>query len=77
MDDTDASLIREGVAVDSNKIKASWDKIVADVFASSTVEKPADVFMQTGSRKGVHTEHLGYLLAEMQHLHRAFPGAQW
>ena len=38
---------------------------------------PADAWMQTGGRTGRHTEHLGFLLAEMQHLQRAHPGAQW
>ena len=37
----------------------------------------ADAFMQQGGKQGVHTEHLGHLLAEMQFLQRAYPGAQW
>ncbi|MEO0319160.1 MAG: phenylacetate-CoA oxygenase subunit PaaI, partial [Pseudomonadota bacterium] len=38
---------------------------------------PVDAWMQSGGKQGRHTEHLGYLLAEMQFLQRAYPGAQW
>ena len=41
------------------------------------LKRPADRWMQTGGRSGRHSEHLGHLLAEMQVLHRAHPGATW
>jgi ring-1,2-phenylacetyl-CoA epoxidase subunit PaaC len=43
----------------------------------SELKKPENTWMQHGSREGKHTEHLGFLLAEMQHLHRAYPGVDW
>ena len=50
-------------------------------FADATLTAPADAWMQgargRGGKQGVHTEHLGHLLAEMQFLQRAYPGAQW
>jgi ring-1,2-phenylacetyl-CoA epoxidase subunit PaaC len=58
-------------------IKAAWDKTVNEVLKEATLERPADDFMATGGRKGLHTEHLGKILAEMQHVTRAFPGAEW
>ena len=48
-----------------------------EVFKEATLEVPQNVFMQHGSRKGIHTEHLGYILAEMQVLPRMYPGAKW
>ncbi len=77
MDDVDALLIEQKIAVDLSKLKSAWDAKIKEVFLEATLEIPQDVFMHTGSRKGVHTEHLGYLLAEMQHIHRAHPGAKW
>jgi len=47
------------------------------VLAEATLSRPADGWMQMGGRAGQHTEHLGHLLAEMQVLHRAHPGATW
>jgi ring-1,2-phenylacetyl-CoA epoxidase subunit PaaC len=41
------------------------------------MEIPIGIFMQSGGKKGVHTEHLGFLLAEMQSVHRSFPGVKW
>jgi ring-1,2-phenylacetyl-CoA epoxidase subunit PaaC len=77
MNEVDEILLKEKIAVDLNIVKTQWDKLVAEVFSNSGIQIPENVFMQRGSREGKHTEKLGYLLAEMQHLHRAFPGVQW
>ena len=58
-------------------LKPEWDAIVAPVFAEAGLDIPAaGAFRSTGS-KGVHSEHMGYLLAEMQVLQRSFPGGVW
>lgn len=77
MDEVDALLMKQGVAVDLTALKPLWKKNIEAVFAKATLKLPESTFMQTGSRKGIHTEHLGYLLAEMQHLPRMHPGAKW
>jgi len=77
MDEVDKTLITQGIAVDLNKVKASWDKKVKEVFTEATLAIPENVFMVKGSHEGKHTEYLGHLLAEMQVLPRSFPGAQW
>lgn len=77
MDDTDTALIKEGVAPDLNKIKEKWEKRVKEVITEATLQIPTTTFKQKGSREGKHTEHLGFLLAEMQYVHRAYPGAKW
>lgn len=61
-------------------LREPWLTIVDGVLGEATVSRPGDDesgFRPTGGRQGVHTEHLGYLLAEMQHLHRSHPGATW
>jgi ring-1,2-phenylacetyl-CoA epoxidase subunit PaaC len=69
------------VAVDPASIRSDVDGVLSEVFTAASVERPdvapmAAVAGRTG-RDGVHTEALGYLLAEMQHLHRSLPGATW
>lgn len=44
---------------------------------SAGMDIPTNIFMQRGGKHGVHTEHLGFLLAEMQYVHRSFPGVKW
>ncbi|MFC0526808.1 1,2-phenylacetyl-CoA epoxidase subunit PaaC [Phytohabitans kaempferiae] len=57
--------------------RAEWLSTVEPVLAEATLTRPADGWAPGGGRAGVHTEHLSYLLAEMQVLHRAHPGARW
>jgi len=58
-------------------IEAEWRKDVADAVAEATLILPDDGWMASGGKQGRHTEHFGYLLAEMQHLQRSYPGATW
>lgn len=77
MDEVDDELIKTGIGVDMKTIFPLWENKVKEVFKESTLEVPQNVFMQHGSRKGIHTENLGYILAEMQVLPRMYPGAKW
>ena len=63
--------------VDVSLLKDSWLKEVAEVFEEATLTVPGQTYMQTGGKQGIHTEHLGYILAEMQSLQRTYPGAEW
>jgi ring-1,2-phenylacetyl-CoA epoxidase subunit PaaC len=76
-DETDKLLQEAGIAPDLAAIKINWDTMVNEVLEKATLTRPEDTFMQTGSKKGIHTEHLGFLLAEMQYLPRMYPGAKW
>jgi len=81
VDAVEQQLIDAGVAVDARALEASWCEVVAGVCAEATLTMPAGAWMQgagnRGGKQGVHTEHLGRLLAEMQFLQRAYPGAAW
>ena len=46
-------------------------------FEKSTLSRPEDGYMQTGGRQGIHTEHLGHMLSDMQYLQRSYPDAKW
>ena len=58
-------------------LKEDWMKKVNSVFEEATLAVPEKVFMQTGGKTGTHTEHLGYILAELQYLQRTYPNAEW
>jgi ring-1,2-phenylacetyl-CoA epoxidase subunit PaaC len=77
MDAAERGLAAEGIAVDRGAIKPAWEARLARVLGEATLSRPRDRWMQTGGRVSRHTEHLGRLLAEMQVLHRAHPGARW
>ncbi len=77
-DELEQSLVADGVAVDASTLRAGWDSYVDGVLAEATLVRPEGVRTPPGGgRRGVHTEAMGFLLAEMQHLHRAHPGASW
>lgn len=76
-DAAELELAAAGVAVDVRALAVPWRQRVDAVLTEATLAAPAETFMQKGGRQGVHTEHLGHLLAEMQFLQRAYPGARW
>jgi ring-1,2-phenylacetyl-CoA epoxidase subunit PaaC len=63
--------------VDPATLRDEWDDHLAQVLKEATLERPTDGWKPSGGRRGLHTDHLGFLLAEMQHLHRSHPGARW
>ncbi len=76
--DYERSLAAEGVAVDLPVLRPAWEEKVNDVFAEARLTPIEEAtWMQTGGKQGRHTEALGYLLAEMQFLQRAYPGCEW
>jgi ring-1,2-phenylacetyl-CoA epoxidase subunit PaaC len=76
-DAADAVLIEAHVIPDPASLRATWNATIAGILTRATLARPADGWMQSGGRTGRHTEHLGHLLAVMQHLQRSHPGATW
>ena len=64
-------------SIDVAGLKNEWFEKVKLVFDEATLSMPENTFMQTGGKTGVHTEHLGFILPEMQSLQRNFPGVEW
>ena len=74
---TDA-LAGGGVAPDPAMLKAGWERVIADVFTEATLDMPdPQAWQQTGGRRGRHGEEMGYLLADLQYIQRAYPGMTW
>jgi len=76
-DATEQTLIAEGVACDAPALLPAWRGHIDALLGQATLTVPASGWMQSGGRRGVHTERLGHLLAEMQSLQRSYPGARW
>jgi ring-1,2-phenylacetyl-CoA epoxidase subunit PaaC len=76
-DATDVTLIAAGTIPDPTPLRDAWNATIDATLARATLRRPPDGWMQTGGRSGRHTEHLGHLLAELQFLQRAYPGAKW
>ena len=77
VDDADRALIERGIAVDPAALRSEWETAIDAVFAEAGLTRPAGGWMQTGGRGGRHSEHLGLILADLQFLQRAYPGASW
>jgi ring-1,2-phenylacetyl-CoA epoxidase subunit PaaC len=75
------AVTREGAAVgvgpDPAALRPAWDAYVNRVLGDATLAIPHTSWRPSGGRQGLHTEPFGYMLAEMQHLHRSFPGVTW
>lgn len=71
-------LVAKGIAADVTAIQPRWARLVADVLTEATLKQPAEPgYQSSGGRRGRHSEHLGYILSEMQILPRSYPGAEW
>lgn len=77
MDAVEEEMRQSGVGCDLAALAAPWSAEIARVFSAATLEIPKQSWMQRGGKRGVHSEKLGYILAELQFLQRAYPGAKW
>jgi ring-1,2-phenylacetyl-CoA epoxidase subunit PaaC len=78
LDDVDRALLEPGIGVDVAALRQPWLGLVGATLDEATLARPdPDAWMQKGGKRGRHSEHLGYLLAEMQFVQRAYPGASW
>ncbi|WP_425907051.1 1,2-phenylacetyl-CoA epoxidase subunit PaaC [Nitrobacter sp. TKz-YC02] len=76
-DEKDEAVAVAGIAPKPASLRAAWETTVRDVLAAATLTIPESKFAHKGGKRGIHTEHLGYILADMQFLQRAYPGASW
>ena len=76
-DEVDTLLIKEGIAADTASFKEAYYKNIETVLKEATLSLPEKRWQLDGGRKGVHSEHLGYLLAELQYMQRTYPGMEW
>ena len=76
-DDLDRTMADAGIAPRLSDVRAAWSARIDAILAEATLQRPIDRPHSWHGKRGQHSEHLGYLLAEMQYLQRAYPGARW
>ena len=75
--DADKAMVAENIGVDTTKLKEAYYKKVSAVLEESTLNTPVMEYFQKGGKQGIHSEHMGYLLADMQYMQRAYPNMNW
>lgn len=75
--EADEAMIEAGVGVDVKALKESYYKKVKAIVEEATLEVPELKYFQKGGKKGIHSEHMGFLLTEMQYMQRTYPGMKW
>ena len=73
----DKLLVDEKIIPDMGSIRKKWNETVKNVLDEATLNMPTEAYMMKGGRESKHSEHLGYILTELQFLQRAYPGAKW
>jgi len=76
-DELDVIASKEGWGITRDALKTAWTDRLNALFAEARLTIPTEAWYHYGGRSGRHTEHMGYLLAELQFLQRAYPGAKW
>jgi ring-1,2-phenylacetyl-CoA epoxidase subunit PaaC len=76
-DELDRTMADRGVAPRLSDVQAAWLRRIDEILAEATLRRPKDRPHSWHGKRGQHSEHLGYILAEMQHLQRTYPGARW
>ncbi|ALR76643.1 1,2-phenylacetyl-CoA epoxidase subunit PaaC [[Enterobacter] lignolyticus] len=76
-DALERELSEQGIAVDPAGLRDEWETTVFAALADAGLTVPQEAAFRTGGKQGLHTEHLGPMLAEMQYLQRSHPGQQW
>jgi len=77
MDEVDELLISGGIVPDLSVVKESWNKTVTEILKEATLKMPENSWGISGGKKGIHSEHLGFILSDLQYLQRTYPGAEW
>jgi len=75
--EADKAMVAEGIGVDVIKLKEAYYKRVSDLLEESALKIPESKYFQKGGKEGIHTEHLGFLLSDLQYMQRAYPNMEW
>ncbi len=75
--EADQAMIAEGVGVDTAALKEIYYKMVSEVLEEATLEVPENKYFHKGGKQGIHSEHMGYILSDMQYMQRTYPNMEW
>src|SRR5690625_2075461 len=71
------AMVKSGVGVDTEALRDNYYEQVAEILTEATLEVPENKYFHKGGKEGIHTEHMGYILAELQYMQRTYPGMEW
>jgi ring-1,2-phenylacetyl-CoA epoxidase subunit PaaC len=75
--EADIAMVEAGIGVDVTVLKEKYYNNVSELLLASTLEVPESKYFQKGGKQGIHTEHLGYLLSDLQYMQRTYPNMEW
>jgi ring-1,2-phenylacetyl-CoA epoxidase subunit PaaC len=75
--EADKAMIAEGIGVDTLSFKELYYKMISEVLEEATLIVPESKYWHKGGKEGVHSEHMGYILADMQYMQRTYPNMEW
>jgi ring-1,2-phenylacetyl-CoA epoxidase subunit PaaC len=75
--DADKTMVAEGIGVDTSLLKSNYYKKVSSVLDEASLQTPVVEYFQKGGKQGIHSEHMGYILSELQYMQRTYPNMTW
>lgn len=75
--EADIAMVEVGVGVDVTVLKTAYYNKVEAILQEATIEVPESKWFQKGGKQGIHTEHMGYILSDMQYMQRSYPNMEW
>lgn len=75
--DADKAMVSQGIGVDVSGLKKAYYQQVNGILEEATLQVPDLQYFQKGGKQGIHSEHMGYILAEMQYMQLAYPNLNW
>ena len=75
--DSDKAMIAEGIGVDTIAFKETYYQMISEVLEELTLQVPESKYWHKGGKQGIHSEHMGYILSDMQYMQRAYPNMEW
>jgi len=75
--DSDKAMVELGVGVDVSELKAEYYTQVSQILEEATLTVPESKYFTKGGKEGIHTEHMGFILSELQYMQRTFPNMKW
>ncbi|MCB0847498.1 MAG: phenylacetate-CoA oxygenase subunit PaaC, partial [Bacteroidetes bacterium] len=73
----EAEMKENEIGADLAVVKQSWSETIAITLHDATIQMPENAFIQSGGKKGIHSEHLGFILADLQFMQRTYPNMTW
>lgn len=75
--EADNIIVDKSIGVDVTKLREAYYNRITDVLEEATLQTPESKWFQKGGKQGIHTEHLGYLLSDLQYMQRTYPNMEW